>query len=138
MLYYNQSKGRHPGDKKETSKREENKMAKVTIETAMTIQNANHALGYDPVEYDGAKYVQIDNMDTIGSDKFAEPCWEGYAVKIGDDIDEDYNTAPLYKLIWYLDNPDAEDGQDTVNDWDKVDDVYDNMGGVEITTGRII
>ena len=111
-------------------------MAKVTMENVKEIQKAHRTTGnYIPVEYDGHKYLQVIDMDTCETDGNGNSYWEASAVRIGDEIDED-NYAPFYTLRWYMDNPDAEDGAETVNDWDNVDDVKE-VGRIDVTTGSI-
>ena len=111
-------------------------MAQVTMENVKAIQKAHHTTGnYLPVECEGRQYVQIIDMDTCDTDNNGTPYWEGYAVRLDDEIDED-GYAPLYTLIWDMDNPDAEDGADTVDDWDNVDDVNE-VGGINVTNGNI-
>lgn len=110
---------------------------KVTIETAKDLWEKRHVGGtYLPISYEGHEYVQIDDMDTMSYDgRYQEAYWEGFAIRIGDTIDDD-GYAPLYNLIWFLDNPDAEDTEYTVDDWEKVDDITD-AGEINIETGDI-
>lgn len=108
---------------------------RVTIETARALQKLKSAYEYNPVTYGGKEYIQIVDMDTLSYDgRYGCSYWEGYAVRLGDEIEDGY--APVYTLIWFLDNPDAEDGSDTVDDWDKVDDVKE-VGSIDIFDGLI-
>lgn len=115
---------------------EEESAMKVSMETAKALQKMKRtASNYSPVIYDGKEYIQIADMDTLSYDgRYGESYWEGLAVRLGDDITD--GSAPVYTLIWFLDNPDAEDGSDTVDDWDKVDDVKE-VGSIDIFDGLI-
>ena len=70
---------------------------------------------YVPVSYDGREYVQIADMDALSSDD------DGY--------------APLYNLIWLLDNPETELAEDTVSNWETVSEI--KKAGEIIKTGDI-
>jgi hypothetical protein len=111
-------------------------MMNVNIEIARVLQKINDSRDYDIVTYDNCQYVQIIDLDIPDYDSHHDCSrWEAYAVKIDDDIVDDY--CAVYKLIWYLDNEDANEYDDTVNDWEKIDDVV-QIGEININNGRIV
>ena len=115
---------------------EEPKM-KVTMETAKDLWEKRHVGGtYSPVSYEGHEYVQIEDMDTPSYNAtYQEAYWEGFAIRIGDTIDDD-GYAPLYSLIWFLDNKDADDTEYTVDDWTSPSEIKEN-GEIDTKTGNI-
>lgn len=109
---------------------------KVNIEIARALQKIRDSRDYDIITYGDFKYVQFIDLDIPSYDSYHDCSqWEAYAVKIDDEIVDNY--CAVYKLIWYLDNEDADEYDDTVNDWDKVDDVI-QIGEINIKNGHIV
>ena len=109
----------------------------VTKEIARAIQKINNARDYDAVTYGNGEYVQVMDLDApTHNPVYDELYWEGYAVKIGDEVSNE-GFIPVYVLKWIVDNPNAEESCDTVNDWDKVNEVH-QKGYFDIINGRFV
>lgn len=109
---------------------------KVTMETVKSLRKTMRTGSvYIPISYEGHEYAQIADMDTLSSDGDGQGYWEALAVRLGDSIDDD-GYAPLYDLIWLLDNQEAELAEDTVEDWEAVSEIRE-AGEINIENGRI-
>lgn len=102
------------------------------MKNAMNINEMEKKFG--SVEFEGAKYILIEDAYLTNRDAYGDAVYRANAVKIGDVLDEGY--IHIYTVEWEISNPQVEDGADAC-DWDSPEDVRDDGATLDIEDGHI-
>ena len=102
------------------------------MKNVMSIDEMEKKFG--SVEFEGAKYILIQDAYINNRDAYGDAAYFANAVKVGDTPDEGH--VPIYTVEWEIINPETEDEADAC-DWDTPDDVRDDGATLNLKDGYI-
>lgn len=102
------------------------------MKNAMSINDMEKKFG--SVEFEGAKYILIQDAYLSNRDAYGDAAYFANAVKAGDTPDNGY--VPVYTVEWGIINPETEDEADAC-DWDSPADVRDDGATLDLEDGHI-
>ena len=93
---------------------------------------------FGSVEYEGEKYILIQNAYLSNRDAYGDAAYFANAVKAGDTTDDEYVPVyvPVYTVEWEIINPEAENEADTCG-WNSPVDVRDDGAVLDTEDGYI-
>lgn len=102
------------------------------MKNAMSINDMEKKFG--SVEFEGAKYILIQDAYLSNRDAYGDAAYFANAVKAGDTPDDGY--VPVYTVEWEIINQDTDDEADAC-DWDAPYDVRDDGAMLDLEDGHI-
>lgn len=89
---------------------------------------------FGSVEFEGAKYVIIDDAYLTNRDAYGDAVYHADAIKVGDIPDDGYQ--PIYTVEWEIINPLCDD-ESLACDWETPADVRDCGATINLENGYI-